>query len=427
MNYLMIGFIGLVVLFYIFLIWNKRKQKKHRAEMVKESFGKPINLDEDEPIYRNERYMKHLSFYTRMKGSILNDTTKGDIDFDKLFAKMNHTYSSVGEEYLYYILSNPSMSYQQLEQREKMITYFQNNEELAIELQALFASIGKSEEVSMFQYLEYLQTVEGKTLKKHILSLAGIIITVVLSTIQPKLGLVPMFAVIIANVLTYWSNRQVAHSIMGSIRGLEAMIQVGVIVSHFESEELQNFSERLELSRKYKKVLKNSDMIFSEKISLVGDADAFLDYLRMLTHFDYIKLYQIMDKLQDGCDDLYNIAETLGELESLIAIASFRESLKYYTAPILHKREIMDLDSTTGEGKQEEHNLVMEELYHPLISNPVANTLHTKQGVLLTGSNASGKSTFLRTIAINAICAQTIHTCFAKRYENYFYITMQWI
>lgn len=126
--------------------------------------------------------------------------------------------------------------------------------------------------------------------------------------------------------------------------------------------------------------------------------------------------------MQEGYDELYNIAETLGELESLISIASFRESLEYYTVPILHEKENVDFDSGTGEEKQEEHNLVMEEIYHPLISYPVANTLHTKQGVLLTGSNASGKSTFLRTIAINAICAQTIHTCFAKRYESYFYM-----
>ncbi|MBS5931686.1 MAG: hypothetical protein KIC94_02315 [Clostridiales bacterium] len=422
MNYVALILVCLLILFCALVIWNKRKQKRYIEEVVKESFGKPIDLEEDEAKYRNERYMKHLSFYTRMKGSLLDDTTKADIDFNQLFAKMNHTYSSVGEEYLFYLLCNPCMSDQKLEQREKMITYFQNNKDLAIELQTMFTGMGKSEEISMFQYLEYLQSVEGKSLQKHVLSLVGIIITVVLSIIQPKLGLVPMFVVMTANVLTYWSNRQFAHSIMGSIRRLEAMIQVGAVVTQYENEELHDYSKRLELSRKYKKVLKNSDIIFSEKTSLVGDADAILDYLRMLTHFDYVKLFQIMSKLQDGYKELYNIAETLGELESVIAIASFRESLEYYTVPILHEQEAVNLDSATDDSQRKEYNLVMDELYHPLITYPIANTLHTKQGVLLTGSNASGKSTFLRTIAINAICAQTIHTCFAKRYESSFYM-----
>ena len=70
-NYVVLFLACFILLFYALVIWNKRKLKRHIAEMVKESFGRPIDLDEDEPNYRNERYMKHLSFYTRMKESIL--------------------------------------------------------------------------------------------------------------------------------------------------------------------------------------------------------------------------------------------------------------------------------------------------------------------------------------------------------------------
>ena len=37
-----------------------------------------------------------------------------------------------------------------------------------------------------------------------------------------------------------------------------------------------------------------------------------------------------------------------------------------------------------------------------------------KKGVVLTGANASGKSTFMKAVAINVILAQTINTCVAK-------------
>ena len=37
--------------------------------------------------------------------------------------------------------------------------------------------------------------------------------------------------------------------------------------------------------------------------------------------------------------------------------------------------------------------------------------------MLLTGSNASGKSTFLKMVALNAILAQTIHTCSCESYQ----------
>ncbi|MHB8064091.1 MAG: MutS-related protein, partial [Ruminiclostridium sp.] len=61
------------------------------------------------------------------------------------------------------------------------------------------------------------------------------------------------------------------------------------------------------------------------------------------------------------------------------------------------------------------------ELYHPLIEKPVSNTLELSKTILVTGSNASGKSTFLKSVAINAIFAQTIYTCLAKDYSSTFF------
>ena len=55
-------------------------------------------------------------------------------------------------------------------------------------------------------------------------------------------------------------------------------------------------------------------------------------------------------------------------------------------------------------------------MYHPLLAEPVKNSIYTAKGVLVTGSNASGKSTFLRGMALNALLAQTVHTCTAEGY-----------
>lgn len=87
----------------------------------------------------------------------------------------------------------------------------------------------------------------------------------------------------------------------------------------------------------------------------------------------------------------------------MIAIASYRESLSYYSVPELVKQEKAFLES--------------EDMYHPMLENPVANTIKEERGVLVTGSNASGKSTFLKTVAISAVFAQTIHTCPARQYR----------
>ena len=44
-------------------------------------------------------------------------------------------------------------------------------------------------------------------------------------------------------------------------------------------------------------------------------------------------------------------------------------------------------------------SLKIENAYHPLISEPVKNSITANKGVLLTGSNASGKSTFLQVLS----------------------------
>ena len=81
-----------------------------------------------------------------------------------------------------------------------------------------------------------------------------------------------------------------------------------------------------------------------------------------------------------------------------IAIASFRKSLPQWCCPSL----------------QSDGAISVEEIRHPLMADAIPNDFVLKKGVVLTGANASGKSTFMKAVAINVILAQTINTCVAK-------------
>ena len=59
--------------------------------------------------------------------------------------------------------------------------------------------------------------------------------------------------------------------------------------------------------------------------------------------------------------------------------------------------------------------------YHPLLKAPVANSVETERPILITGSNASGKSTFLKMTALNALFAQTVNTVCAGSIRMPFY------
>lgn len=106
--------------------------------------------------------------------------------------------------------------------------------------------------------------------------------------------------------------------------------------------------------------------------------------------------------------DVDAMIEVVGYVETAIAVWIFRKSLE---------REEGWCEPDFGA----KNGLELETGYHPLITNPVKNGIATDKGVLITGSNASGKSTFLKMVAVNAILAQTIHTCPAARYRAPFY------
>ena len=113
-------------------------------------------------------------------------------------------------------------------------------------------------------------------------------------------------------------------------------------------------------------------------------------------HVDLIKFNSMLEEFQKNLDAIECMMENLGLLDSMIAIASYRESLSYYSVPELVKQEKAFLES--------------EDMYHPMLENPVANTIKEERGVLVTGSNASGKSTFLKTVAISAVfCTDDPH------------------
>jgi DNA mismatch repair ATPase MutS len=58
--------------------------------------------------------------------------------------------------------------------------------------------------------------------------------------------------------------------------------------------------------------------------------------------------------------------------------------------------------------------LQLEALYHPLVADAVPNSLDvTDTSVLVTGSNMSGKTTFVRALGVGAVLAQTLHTACA--------------
>ena len=71
----------------------------------------------------------------------VDDITWNDLDLDEVYQVMDHTTSSVGAEYLYYLLRTPVLSAEKLKERDRLMEFFTKNEEERLRLQYLFYEI----------------------------------------------------------------------------------------------------------------------------------------------------------------------------------------------------------------------------------------------------------------------------------------------
>ena len=110
----------------------------------------------------------------------------------------------------------------------------------------------------------------------------------------------------------------------------------------------------------------------------------------------------LLRQLDTKRKEIERVYSFVGYIDSLVSISSLRQGLKIYCLPkIQNGRKVLDA----------------AEMYHPLIVNCVPNSIKVNgQSILLTGSNMSGKSSFIRTIGLNLITGSTINTCFASQF-----------
>ena len=127
-----------------------------------------------------------------------------------------------------------------------------------------------------------------------------------------------------------------------------------------------------------------------------------LELLKMLLLLDVLLYARCRVAVQQHAPAIRTVFEAVGYVDCALAVASFRQR---HATCVPHF-------GPAAEGIQ------LQAGYHPLVPGCVPNDLTLAgPGVLLTGSNMAGKTTFMRTLGVNALLAQTIATCPATAYR----------
>ena len=387
-----------IVIFGVGVIQEKRELKRYILFLAGK-YGQKQEHNE----YPSGRFEKIPMFYMHnMPKHFVDDITWNDLNMDEVYKSMNYTESSVGEEYLYYMLRNMDCDLDRLNKQEQLITYFMENEDARLYLQMLYHTIGKTGKYSIFDYLDYVEQVKVNGNTRQILMICLIVASIVVCFFHSGIGIVLLVSLLIGNILSYFKEKKEVEPYLYSLAYVQKLLDACKKLCSVKLDILEESQRELkENLKQFRDFSANSMWIHMGSGNMTGSPlDIMLDYLRMVTHIDLIIFNHLFKKLQGRKEEVASLVKVLGEIEACIAIGWYRNTLPYYTTP--------DFSGT---------NLEIKDASHPLIEEAVPNSIAADGGVLITGSNASGKSTFLKTIAINVILAQGVHTVFAKEYK----------
>ncbi|HIT89653.1 MAG TPA: hypothetical protein IAC41_04445, partial [Candidatus Merdenecus merdavium] len=338
----------------------------------------------------------------------VDDITWNDLNMDHIFMLLNHTQSSVGQEYLYHVLRNIELDDKVLKKRDRLATYMEEHSEDRIKLQEIFANLGRTKSLSISYFLYRLEDIEEKSNFIHHITNALILLSIIGMLFWPAVFVIPFLCIIGFSIAKYYSYRGDIGSYIISLSYVLSMLKAADQIEGLDMDGIKEYQDRLkDIKNHFSKFRKNAFLLYQPVSGAADPVAMVLEYIKIIFHVDIIKFNSMVRILKEQLDDVDQLMENLGEMEVGIAIASFRQTLPYTCKPHF-------IPGT-------EAKLHIKDAYHPMISDPVANSIQTDSNVLITGSNASGKSTFLKTVAINSILAQSIYTVLGHEYESPFY------
>lgn len=393
-------FIGIVIK----IEHDKTNSKKKLIAKLNRQWG---DVPKDE--FSQEKLNSLSTYYKAIQkeSGDIDAITWNDLDMDQIFMTINNTCSAAGEEYLFALLHQPEFSEEKLLERNRLIEFFRTNKEKRLEVQTILSGMGKMRNISVYEYMNRLNNLPRENNATHYFLILSVAIAVAFIFVDPMMGFLLTAGTVINNIVRYYKRKAEIEKYFQVVTYIIRLLDSAKNLSEADIEELSKYEDKLsKISKSYAGFRKGAGVVASKNPN--GSlADMFLDYVRMIFHIDLIKFNSMMNTFDDKQGELNRVYEILGMIDSMIAIASFRELMEEYCLPKLTKSQKPFLEA--------------ENIYHPMLNGPVKNCIKEHNSVLITGSNASGKSTFIKTLAINAILAQTIYTVMSDEYHASFF------
>ena len=343
--------------------------------------------------------------HTRQAYQILPEQTCTDLDFDEFFLRINGTSSCVGQQYLYDRLKRiPYES--EMAGCDETVQYLRNNPEFAARCRKHLSKLAHHDAyyINSLFYEQHPVASPMMTLVFKILQFMPLLFTAVFICFTKSVWFLLIVGFFIANMVFHYRNKQTQFVYLYSVPQFLKLVSVAKILSKETvfGRIHPDIKQRLQSLQPLVRILSR----FKFDVKLENDMVALLWGVKELINIFFLsepnglcRSFRMMDAKRADIEAAFAF---VGQIDMMLSVAHLQDTLPFYCKP-----------QWTDSGLQ------AAEVYHPLIEQCVPNTLDTAgKSVLLTGSNMSGKTTFIRTIALNMLCAQTLDMCFARSFSG---------
>ena len=375
----LLGFLAVLVLVIASAIRRKLRFKKRLATAWGSRERVDCRPDSESSLYESFLLDEEAGTYD----SLVDDQTWGDLDFFDVFQDIDTAaQSSLGSEYLYSKLR--LLHFEADQEFDDLQANLTQHPEVRIQLQLLFSELGKKNH-NQAKKLIY-KPAQANHKGSFYLFLAAIpLLSPLLYFINPSLGyIVPIISMafnIVYSMATRWSLEMKLDSMGYLVR----IFYIGEKIARLPLPQQASLKEAVASFSRTR--------LFGEVFrpqSGASELEIFYLYINSVLLIPQLAQAYISNRLVKANQQARQVLEILGRLEAAIAVLNYKESLPIYAKP--------SFTSSAGmKGKG---------LYHPLLERPVSNDLDFSKNMMISGDNASGKSTYLRIAAINAILAQ---------------------
>lgn len=328
----------------------------------------------------------------------VDDRTWKDLEFPRIFARLDTTVTRIGSQCLFHRLrtywDDPADAAAFHEAAEGL----RRDQRLREEIQLRLSSLAVDSYASIAESL-YGDPPGNFRHPALIVAWCGVSLALLAATFAFSLGPLPMLALLVVNFVTVLTLSAQASQLVDSLRACQSLLGVAARLARIRTSaqipQLATLAAARNLRARVRRGFRWLALL--QRLHEPLGIDAWLNFLCLAEFVADLHALRAFERLRP---DLRHLYETVGSLDASTAVASFLERTPTRCTPTVTRAASIEIVG----GR------------HPLLERQTPNSLTLNgSSALVSGSNMAGKTTFIKMVTTNVILGRALGVCLAER------------